>query len=893
MLTDMSSDQQMLAAIAMKTNQDMRYFERIKAICGTKSWTCYICLGKHAVFFLQQDLTRRIHDGWQLFYAHIKGVVQDKTTRKWMRFELNDNKDENWETERLFVQSENRALLLQHLAVNWQTDYMWRLGRVSIFPLSTAEITTEKVEPVVLPFIDHSWREFNQYRFMLQYDFKDQPNAIQADNTGEYVNPQGVSVVVQVHEAMTLDQLTLLRRDHIRWVASEYRIQLVSEEKTFYILRNQQRQKRMNLTGDMSSWHGWEIIIRTPKAAIICLLSRRQYIPPVCNSAQDVGIIMRVPAGGENKDVPNFKQMLLEAHLISDSLCPEATSMPPYRDVVQAKVDALRYDEESFAWIKSHLKLDTRWRKHAKAWVKAILTIYVNDLGHGLGEDKGDDEEDLYEALEETCRMDDCGGDYDNDDSDDFQDATLEKIKDSMIDHLNDRTNASTLLKETDDDQDKVVQNRVRHYWQQRVARYLAWAVDGGVMGAKFTLDIMVQHITQLKEASFKKVESALSFMLHMREKDMDKRYQEAELIPQIRDQNLKDWTFNDRVMQAILSQEYLKKQLGRQKEAWYFECLAHLLQSNASTNLKAYVCRIFMERVVEKKDAQSEEANRRVVPALRDVLEEEGTFLATYASAALVNLSDGDEKVKTMLMSGGIAGLATQNLKTKDDELICYTLMLLVNLTKQPHHRSVIASGGLLPLLYDILTSTYHQCGASSPGKKVSSVSVAGGALKEKLLTQVCILIGHFAIDDGYRLQFLDKDLYGFTVKCLLYIFDCAPAPSPLMCWVMFALKQLCKDDPEQKQEIGAHCIKRMVERLQDKPHEKGPQFIFQSLLLFQMLATHPPNCQMMKRHSLNDVMSQTVDIPACKRGIKDFKEKVERLIADVERETCEDMLM
>jgi len=377
-----------------------------------------------------------------------------------------------------------------------------------------------------------------------------------------------------------------------------------------------------------------------------------------------------------------------------------------------------------------------------------------------------------------------------------------------------------------------------------------------------------------------------------MRHCDMKKRYTEADLIPQIKEQNLKEWAFNNRVMQAILSQDYLKKQLGRQREAEYFQCLAHLLQSNASTNLKAFVCRIFMEREVDKKDVQSEEANRRVVPALIEVLDEEGAFLATYASAALVNLSDGDEKVKTLLMSRGIATLATRNLKTKDDELICYTLMLLVNLTKQPHHRSVIASGGLLPRLYDILTSTYHQCGPSAPGKKVSSVSVAGGALKEKMLTQVCILIGHFAIDDGFRAQFLEKDMYGFTVKCLLYMFDAAPVATPLMCWVMFALKQLCKDDPWQKQEIGAHAIKRILERLQDKPAEKGPQFIFQSLLLLQMLATHTPNCVMMKRHNLDAVMEGIVDIPSCK-SIKDYKDKVERLKADVARETCDDALM
>ena len=123
------------------------------------------------------------------------------------------------------------------------------------------------------------------------------------------------------------------------------------------------------------------------------------------------------------------------------------------------------------------------------------------------------------------------------------------------------------------------------------------------------------------------------------------------------------------------------------------------------------------------KKDDDSS-ANLIVVPAMLSLLRTGGTFLATYASAALVNLSSGNQAVKMLLMGQGMAKLAVQNMQAKEDDLSYYTLMLMVNLTKEPHNRSVIASAGLIPILYDIMTSSYAQ--VRPTGKKAQGISTA-----------------------------------------------------------------------------------------------------------------------------------------------------------------------
>ena len=237
----------------------------------------------------------------------------------------------------------------------------------------------------------------------------------------------------------------------------------------------------------------------------------------------------------------------------------------------------------------------------------------------------------------------------------------------------------------------------------------------------------------------------------------MTKPFHEVSLAPQIKEKNLSAWVFNDRVMLAILSRDFLRKQLGKGRDADYFRCLANLLEAGCGVSLKAYICRIFMEMRAHTETKSKEEDNSAdliVVPSMISLLKTGGVFLAIYASAALVNLSNGNQAVKRILMGQGMAKTAVSNLQEKDDDLSYYTLMLLVNLTKEPHNRSVIASAGLIPLLYDMLTSSYSQ--VRSATRQTTQAAALASIAKERLLTQTCIVSGQFCNDDGFREQFV-----------------------------------------------------------------------------------------------------------------------------------------
>jgi len=264
-------------------------------------------------------------------------------------------------------------------------------------------------------------------------------------------------------------------------------------------------------------------------------------------------------------------------------------------------------------------------------------------------------------------------------------------------------------------------------------------------------------------------------------------------------------------------------------------------------------------------KDNEDPAANLIVVPAMLSLLNTGGTFLATYASAALVNLSSGNPAVKMVLMGHGMAKIAVQNMKAKEDDLSYYTLMLMVNLTKEPHNRSVIASAGLIPILYDILTSSYSQVRPS--GKKASVGSAALGSIaKERLLTQTCIVIGQFCNDDRFREQFID--MYPHTVKCLIYIFHTVRMGCALCSKAMFAMKQLCASRNDQKHYVGTHAIAHLIEGMGDDSTDWNMEFVYQSLLLLVMLSGLPTNCELMYKEGLVPVLEQIAAHPSAKRS-------------------------
>ena len=104
-----------------------------------------------------------------------------------------------------------------------------------------------------------------------------------------------------------------------------------------------------------------------------------------------------------------------------------------------------------------------------------------------------------------------------------------------------------------------------------------------------------------------------------------------------------------------------------------------------------------------------SQEAMQVISLALLEVMKQGHVYLATYAVAVLVNISHESDTTKNFLMSGGVAPLCVNLLKTAskgyrcDDDLVLYTCTLLVNLTKSVLHRTFLIANGCVPVVAEV----------------------------------------------------------------------------------------------------------------------------------------------------------------------------------------------
>merc|ERR550534_483125 len=124
----------------------------------------------------------------------------------------------------------------------------------------------------------------------------------------------------------------------------------------------------MNLVDDIAAWTAWELFVKTEEFALVAMVLRRQYIPPLMDIAQDVCILFKCPLE-QCKD----SDFLEEAHVCADTMSTDQTEFSVYREFVQAKLDALRYDEDTIRWMESHLKLYPNGKMNLRRQAKIFL----------------------------------------------------------------------------------------------------------------------------------------------------------------------------------------------------------------------------------------------------------------------------------------------------------------------------------------------------------------------------------------------------------------------------------------------------------------------------------------------------------------------------------------
>eukprot|EP00916_Digyalum_oweni_P015883 GHVL01026058.1.p1 GENE.GHVL01026058.1~~GHVL01026058.1.p1 ORF type:complete len:864 (+),score=79.95 GHVL01026058.1:171-2762(+) len=815
------SDKAVLWAISLKTKAEVRFFDlvEIRCISFAEPKNAFLCVGKHGLFFMTTNMTYLVKEGF-LSYSVVVRVTIDTDDPSRFMLNLSSERPKHFD-EQLFFSSQNRGKLLDSIQVAWQTDYMYRTNKVK--PLPKLETSLEKKAASqgkhfsskrivsVYPFKGYKSFVYEGFRFFLRKDFEDRPNALSLKSTGDYVDPiGGFEVSIHAHGALPTYQLAEIGREHIRWVAMEYKRSMTEHLKSFVMLRNNAYTKKMNLSADESEWTGWELMVEsiegdTGGKIMCCILLRRSYIPPLLDTCQDFALIFRINKSLVDEDPNKMKELLIDCHLAADSFHSTAEKHKVYLDIVQAKLNALLFTDEACRWLetrysRAHQRIRPSIYNEAKVFLKSILMTLKNHASSF-------DVSNLLECTELKGTI--------------FEDNPMIVINriESEAENMRD---------------EETQQQTYKHQWMMRVARYFAYCVDGGILGARFTLtDLTSPTISQGDPECEKIIRTVIEYLLHLRPIDLTKRFSGTNNVQLIRDESFSDYfVFNDRVLTVMLESGYLKRLFPKGNEVHYSNLLSVLLGSRASINLKAGICRQILQSV---STATPQDQVAVIVPALTELMRSQSSFLATYATAALVNLSADRDEVKSALMAQGASQICKQNLDTKDDDLSLYTLILLVNLTKSVHHRASIVSHGVISTLVDLLSSIYGNWKS-----------------KHRMLAQLAAVCGQLCNDEESRNEFCRNTYKNIPLIAFLQVFQQAHTEVavtdqtyiPFKTKILFVLKQMCQHGSQNKDYIGRHLLHAVLRDLVNV-RKDATDYIFNSLLLLIQLSRLRENCR------------------------------------------------
>lgn len=815
---------------------------------------CYLCVGMHAMYFVKALFTGAGEDdlteGKKLAYVDIFQVVKDTSTQRAFLLVINrvarrqnssianDEDLPDWEggsDDRVIVESEQREATLEQIAICWQAEHMFRYYEVKKFPLYTGDFEKSRKEPVenstltkqkqndkaqVQPFKGYSSGfQFGGYSFFMRDGFKSASglnNGTWTHDTGWKVNynaakidmPEGSELTVYVEDPRSMLELeaSVSGEDDLRTVAMAYKHAVTEHVGQYYLLSNAAYNKRMNRLNDIAAWDGWEFTVRSKEFCFACVLFRRGYIPPICDTAQHIAVMLRCPpildpVDGKMKMTQDMIEVIRdECCFVADTLAPVSDVRKIYKDIVQARLNQLQYTEDGYRWLEGQLGMMPVHRKtHAVRFVKALVKLVCED------------KDDIHNAPE-------------------IKDA--QALHDPMLVPKEMIALAEPLIAGAEED----AQQGQRQAWRERISRYLAHCVDGGIMGERFNLCELVrrgleQNLTPDTDNTLRGVIEFLLCILPRPDSEKDKKEQKNEKALALKDllknpSKFCNHTFNEKVMRLLLSEGYIQHEWKRKAGGSgdeYYKLLASLLTSDhVGISLRTLICRQILEKTNERSEhGKLLDRNAQLVdvmvPALVQAMKGTNLSLTSCATAALVNLSCGDAATKTILVSSGAVKLLVKQLKMKDDDLTLYTLYLLINLTKTAHHRMIVIREGAVPLLVEVLTSSYQN------------------PRKVKILEELSSVLGQLCNDGETRNQLSEQ--YP-ALLCFMWMFDQAQPNTRLKTTLMFALKQLCVL-VRNKIKVGSQLIPKVFEEITLRCGPSCEEGVSNAVLLLQMLAT------------------------------------------------------
>ena len=667
----------LLEALKRKLRARIRYFCQVTHVGIEDSPfedVVILCLSEHSMFILDKEMNEKLGE---VFYAHILRVVNQKETsgpQDVLRLEISDDRPKGIPAKFTLISSE-KSNLLMHLRCYWETDYMWRLAKIGYLRIDKEPISLKKFrlkkkeanskEVYLYPPNKDKTHYLKGYGFFAP-NFLNQNKQVVGEYQGEDKSGQHYKLSVLVED---LKQVEVLQSD-LKSKCETLVERFLKQNQDYYYLRNNPYLKKMNLNNDIASWKGWEVLLVTSSEYISLIVMRRKFIPPMVDCGQD---ILFICSGG-----PKARSVVIEP---ADSVFSTATNNEVYRDILSHKCEALIMNEETASFFQYQLNITPKRVCFAYQFILSVMKIISRASSDSL--------QNLIKELEKK------------------PEAQVASVTPEMSEF------PVEVLKcfESDTSADKgSIEYRK---WGEKVRRYLAYCLDGGLLQSRFTLEDMIGPVMKGifgDIASLNKIKLAIKELLNLRQIIPDEEEKVPEDIYSLVDKMLEDsgflkgnsyiyrsnWTFNEKVMIALIETGYLQRELefsGNMNA--YPTLLRYLLEKkDSSFELKGAVCRVTVG-IKEQSDLQ---VLKPLIPHLLNVYTGPNYALATQAAISLINFAYNNRENKQLLYQERQKFIS--KLEVRNYKLLAYTLLLIKNLASDSSKRRVFSKEILSQLL-------------------------------------------------------------------------------------------------------------------------------------------------------------------------------------------------
>ena len=205
----------------------------------------------------------------------------------------------------------------------------------------------------------------------------------------------------------------------------------------YVMMRSDIHRKKMNLSGDLSSWNCWLVHIRTAQNDFVVVGCRRKYIPPDGEKYQNIWLKYKGPVKTEGNPISDVEYMV-------DSLGPSVSVSYYDQLAIQIKTNLLQLDEEMYTFMFNRLNIEPELEDMHIRFYKGVIGLLEIEGYGGASQDAVFEEVDFVEEI--------------------FVD---------VIDPLLDDPHEGATKEE----------------WAPRLARYLAYGLDGGILPEDIGLD--------------------------------------------------------------------------------------------------------------------------------------------------------------------------------------------------------------------------------------------------------------------------------------------------------------------------------------------------------------------------------------------------------------------